>query len=267
HAGTVGHLGNRYLSMALLLDKGEGCPTELSAAAIGLGIGATLGRHTNSSGEQMWGEGVAVPPRRCYVTATNIIVDSDFSWRESRRQRCIPEDEERARMPTPARTKSTAHGVAAGAIDRERLVNRHNPVLRTASPTATLSVGNGDCALTVDVSGLQTFPALHALRPDPHRALHDGRAGLPDHPPRTFDAEDYQIPIQTQSTWAWYATRPNRPLRYDDAITVHEGPRGPVPYADRMGLQRAGDPIPDELEAGDWFHFNPRLLLLGRLYI
>src|SRR5699024_2315155 len=42
HAGTVGHLGNRYLSMALLLDKGEGCPTELSAAAIGLGIGATL---------------------------------------------------------------------------------------------------------------------------------------------------------------------------------------------------------------------------------
>src|SRR5699024_8492925 len=61
HAGTVGHLGNRYLSMALLLDKGEGCPTELSAAAIGLGIGATLGRHTNSSGEQMWGEGGGGP--------------------------------------------------------------------------------------------------------------------------------------------------------------------------------------------------------------
>ena len=168
-------------------------------------------------------------------------------------------------MPTPAGTTPTAHNVAAGAIDRERLVRRHNPVLRTAAPTATLSVGNGDCALTADVSGLQTFPAMHALRPDPHRVVHDGRAGLPDRPPRAFDAEDYQIPIQTQSTWAWYSTRPTRPLRYDDAVTVHTGPRGPVPYADRMGLQRAGDPIPAELEAGGWFHFNPRRLHLGRL--
>lgn len=91
-------------------------------------------------------------------------------------------------MPTPAGTTPTAHNVAAGAIDRERLVRRHNPVLRTAAPTATLSVGNGDCALTADVSGLQTFPAMHALRPDPHRVVHDGRAGLPDHPPRAFDA-------------------------------------------------------------------------------
>ncbi|MFD6444759.1 hypothetical protein ACFWEJ_06650 [Promicromonospora sp. NPDC060204] len=150
-------------------------------------------------------------------------------------------------------------------LDRRELVRRHNPVLTAAHPTAVLTVGNGNVALTVDISGLQTFPEFHELRPDPSRTAHDGLDGLPDHAPRPFDLDDYQIPLRTQSTWGWYETRPTRSFRFDEAVTDYPTPRGPVPYADRMGLQRAADPIPEELAPGAWFHYNPRRAHLGRL--
>ncbi|MGP4099479.1 hypothetical protein [Nonomuraea sp. KM90] len=151
------------------------------------------------------------------------------------------------------------------AIDRRRLVRRHNPVLTSAHPADVLTVGNGDIALTVDISGLQTFPSFHELVPDPHRVAHDGLSGLPEQRPRVFDADDFQIPLRTQSTWGWYETRPGRELRLEDAATLYETSRGPVPYLDRMGLQRAGDPIAEEFVAGAWYHFNPRRAHLGRL--
>ncbi|MGR6918179.1 hypothetical protein ACU635_28380 [[Actinomadura] parvosata] len=150
-------------------------------------------------------------------------------------------------------------------IDRRRLVRRHNPVLTSAHPAGVLTVGNGDIALTVDVSGLQTFPSFHELVPDPHRVVRDGLSGLPEQRPRAFDAGDFQIPLRTQSTWGWYETRPEREPRLEDTVTLYETPRGPVPYLDRMGLQRPGDPIAEEFAAGAWFHFNPRRAHLGRL--
>jgi hypothetical protein len=152
-----------------------------------------------------------------------------------------------------------------GVIDRRALVQRHNPVLTSAHPTGVLTVGNGDAALSVDLSGLQTFPAYHSLVPDPQRVVQDGLSGLPEQPKRPFDIDDFQIPLRTQSTWGWYETRPVREFRYEETVTEHETARGPVQYADKMGLQRAGDPIAEEFEAGAWFHFNPRRTHLGRL--
>jgi hypothetical protein len=150
-------------------------------------------------------------------------------------------------------------------VDRRVLVRRHNPVLTSAHPTGVLTVGNGDAALTVDLSGLQTFPAFHSIRPDPQRVVRDGLTGLPDQPARTFDIDDFQIPLRTQSTWGWYQTRPVREFSFEETVTEYRTARGAVPYADRMGLQRAGDPISDEFEAGAWLHFNPRRAHLGRL--
>jgi hypothetical protein len=150
-------------------------------------------------------------------------------------------------------------------VDRRRLVRRHNPVLTAAHPTNVLTVGNGDVALTVDVSGLQTFPGFHEIVPDPHRVVADGITGLPEQPQRAFDADDFQIPLRTQSTWGWYATTPTREFRLDEAATTYDTPRGPVPYLDRMGLQRPTDPIADEYAPGAWFHYNPRRAHLGRL--
>ncbi|GAA1162096.1 hypothetical protein GCM10009654_18400 [Streptomyces hebeiensis] len=150
-------------------------------------------------------------------------------------------------------------------IDRRALVTRHNPVFRAAHPVDVLTVGNGDIAMTVDVSGLQTFPAHHELRPDPSRVPHTGMDGLPPQRSRPFAKDDFQIPLRTQSSWGWYATRGRRDYRMDETMTSYASHRGAVAYPDRMGLLRAGDAIPEELEAGAWLSFNPRRLHLGRL--
>jgi hypothetical protein len=153
----------------------------------------------------------------------------------------------------------------ATKLDRRRTVRAHNPVLTTAHPTGVLTVGNGDIALSVDVSGLQTFPSFHELVPDPRRVVRDRLSGLPPQRERAYDPDDFQIPLRTQSTWGWYRTGTTRELSLRDAVTRYETARGSVPYLDRMGLQRAADPIPEELEPGAWFQLNPRRAHLGRL--
>ncbi|MCS3442493.1 hypothetical protein [Microbacterium phyllosphaerae] len=153
----------------------------------------------------------------------------------------------------------------ASTVDRRRLVRRHNPVLTAAHPTAALTIGNGDAALTVDITGLQTFPDAHELVPDPHRVAVAGIDGLPEQRVRVFDADDFQIPLRTQSSWGWYRTRTTREFDRDETVTRYDTARGAVPYLDRMGLQRAGDEIADEFAAGAWFHYNPRRAHLGRL--
>ena len=47
---------------------------------------------------------------------------------------------------------------SASAIDRQALVERNNPHITAIDTLASLSVGNGEFAVTVDVTGLQTFP-------------------------------------------------------------------------------------------------------------
>ncbi|CAH0191983.1 hypothetical protein SRABI76_01795 [Microbacterium oxydans] len=150
-------------------------------------------------------------------------------------------------------------------MDRKQLVRRHNPVLTDVHPTAALTVGNGEAALTVDASGLQTFPEFHELRPDPRRVPRDGLQGLPPQRPREFDVDDFQIPLRTQSTWGWYETTATRNISFEATETLYETARGSVPYPDRMGLQRAADPISEEFVAGAWLHYNPRRAHLGRL--
>ena len=44
------------------------------------------------------------------------------------------------------------------SIDRHAAVNRHNPVITEANDLASLTVGNGHFATTVDITGLQSFP-------------------------------------------------------------------------------------------------------------
>lgn len=49
----------------------------------------------------------------------------------------------------------------ASKIDRKALVTRHNVELSAVDTLASLSVGNGSFAYTVDVTGLQTFPEVY----------------------------------------------------------------------------------------------------------
>ena len=48
--------------------------------------------------------------------------------------------------------------LASAAIDRQAVVSRNNPVITKADTLASLSVGNGHFATTVDVTGLQSYP-------------------------------------------------------------------------------------------------------------
>ncbi len=43
-------------------------------------------------------------------------------------------------------------------IDREALVKRNSPHITAFDSLASLSVGNGEFAYTVDITGLQSFP-------------------------------------------------------------------------------------------------------------
>ncbi len=46
-------------------------------------------------------------------------------------------------------------------IDRKAVVRRHTIHINKADSLSSLSVGNGKFAFTVDVTGLQSFPAFY----------------------------------------------------------------------------------------------------------
>ena len=61
-------------------------------------------------------------------------------------------------------------------IDREALVDRNSPQVTAFDSLASLSVGNGEFAFTVDATGLQTFPEMYTKG----------------------------VPLGTQSQWGWH---------------------------------------------------------------
>jgi len=50
----------------------------------------------------------------------------------------------------------------AQKIDRQAVVRRHNVILTSVDTLASLTVGNGAFAFTVDATGLQSFPEYYA---------------------------------------------------------------------------------------------------------
>ncbi|HET6568409.1 MAG TPA: hypothetical protein VFG50_10630 [Rhodothermales bacterium] len=122
--------------------------------------------------------------------------------------------------PTAYPTISPASG-----IDRRALVARHNPVVRSIDPFATLSVGNGSFAFTADITGLQTFPEAYA-----------------------------ELPLATQAEWGWHAFPNPNGYRLENALAEYEAGGRRVPYA---SLQ--------ETPAGRWLRENPHRLSLARV--
>jgi hypothetical protein len=120
--------------------------------------------------------------------------------------------------------------VAAEPIDRQALVVRHNPTLRTFDVESPLSVGNGRFAFTVDVTGLQTFA----------------------------DAYDGTIPLGTLSDWGWHSAPNPDGWKLDEyQFTPFESHGRPVGYAD----------IPDDRRTPEvnFLRENPHRLHLGRI--
>ncbi|MBE3131877.1 MAG: glycoside hydrolase family 65, partial [Acidobacteria bacterium] len=132
--------------------------------------------------------------------------------------------------PTPKTAASDRQRPDPAPIDRLALVTRHNPVLRSFDAESPLSVGNGQFAFTVDVTGLQTFP----------------------------EAYEQTIPLGTLSEWGWH-TSPNPDKWTIEAFhfTEFDSHGRKVGYADIPGDQRT-----PEIQ---WLRANPHRLHLGRL--
>ncbi len=119
---------------------------------------------------------------------------------------------------------------AEAKIDREALVKRHQPTLKRFDPDNPLSVGNGEFAFTVDVTGLQTFP----------------------------DAFTNTTPLGTLSQWGWHSfPNPNGWSQEKFQQKEFEVFGRMVPYND----------VPRNVQTPEvrWLRGNPHRLHLGNI--
>lgn len=129
-------------------------------------------------------------------------------------------------------------------IDRKALVRRHNVHQRELDPRSPVSVGNGEFAFTMDLTGLQTLPNDYPV----------GARG--ELPPGTL--------LGTQANWGWHSAPGGKSYTLAGSTVLYDSPRGPVPYVDM-----AGDIVNDRetgtSEAESWLRANPHRLDLGRI--
>jgi len=125
-----------------------------------------------------------------------------------------------------------SHSQTYDKINRKALVERHTVKLHKADTLASLSVGNGAFAFTVDVTGLQSFP------------------------------DQYQngVPLGTESEWGWHAFPNTNHYKFEDALKTYHLNGRDVPYA----VQNGGGP---ELakKTADYFRINVHRLQLANI--
>ena len=116
-----------------------------------------------------------------------------------------------------------------GYIDRKALVTRHNVVVNEMDTLASLSVGNGSFAMTVDATGLQTFPDFYA----------NG------------------VSLGTQSDWGWHSFPNVNNYKIEESYKTYGYNGKKVNYKVQWntGDRREG--------AANYFRVNPHRLHLG----
>jgi hypothetical protein len=110
-------------------------------------------------------------------------------------------------------------------IDRKRLVVRHFPTLAAADSLSPFTVGNGEFAYTVDVTGLQTFP----------------------------DYYQQGIPLGTHSQWGWHTMSNPKNYSIEQTFKKYNTYGRQVKYASEQ-----------QSEAAQWLRSNPHRLHIGR---
>ena len=116
-------------------------------------------------------------------------------------------------------------------IDREALLARNNPLVTAIDTLSSLSLGNGEFAITVDITGLQTFPEYY-------------KNG---------------VPLGTQSQWGWHSFPNPENFKHEETLKNYDFGRGRIePYSvqDNNANQRFKDAV-------NWFRSNPHRLHLG----
>ncbi len=114
-------------------------------------------------------------------------------------------------------------------IDRDALLQRNSPNVIAFDSLSSLSVGNGGFAVTVDATGLQTFPKEYSKG----------------------------VPLGTQSDWGWHSFANPENLLHSETLKDYDYHGTPAPYAvqfNEPGRQR---------DAANWYRVNPHRLHLG----
>ncbi len=75
-------------------------------------------------------------------------------------------------------------------IDRLALVTRNNPYVTSFDSLSSLSLGNGNFAITVDATGLQSYPELY----------HNG------------------VPLGSQSQWGWHSFSNPQNYKFEETL-------------------------------------------------
>ncbi|MCC9135588.1 hypothetical protein ACFSKU_13235 [Pontibacter silvestris] len=121
-------------------------------------------------------------------------------------------------------------GTLPEKIDRYGLVTRHNITLTEPDTLASLSVGNGDFAYTVDISGLQSYPEYY----------------------------ENGVSLGTQSQWGWHSVPTDQNYTLEDVARYDTAANGRViPFpVQHKGSGRMVD-------AMNWLRTNPHRLHLG----
>ena len=117
-------------------------------------------------------------------------------------------------------------------IDRTALLARNNPHITSFDSLASLTVGNGEFAVTVDATGLQTFPERYSLG----------------------------VPLGTQSQWGWHSFENPSDFRHEETWRAYDFGRGRNELYAVQSLETAR-----QREAAEWFRVNPHRLHLGSI--
>ncbi|KEO75691.1 hypothetical protein [Anditalea andensis] len=120
-------------------------------------------------------------------------------------------------------------GEGVEKIDRKALVSRHNVVLTEVDTLSSLTVGNGEFAYTVDVSGLQSF----------------------------YEHYERGVSLGTQTQWGWHAFPNTEGYEWEEILQYDTSATGqviPHPVQHKEGRKK---------EVTDYFRTSPHRLHLG----
>lgn len=117
-------------------------------------------------------------------------------------------------------------------INRKEVVSRHHVIVKSVDTLASLTVGNGKFAFTVDATGLQSFPEYYAKG----------------------------VPLGTQSEWGWHSFPNTGEIKFSETLK---------PYnfngdANRLYSVQMKEPVNNK-KAVDYFRENPARLQLGNI--
>ena len=118
-------------------------------------------------------------------------------------------------------------------IDRFSLVTRHNIEISEIDSLNSLSVGNGEFALTTDITGLQTFPEYYSKG----------------------------IPLGTMSNWGWHTGGNPSGFKLSDVYRTYEVHGREVNYVHQF----RGNEDSAKAAASEWLRNNPHRIHLGMI--